>query len=261
MYRKCHLHRGRVSMLMGLGTLLVVGSALPVRAAEGEKKTPAISGKVTFDGKAKAPGKIDTAGDPACHKMHQEKPLLKEDLPVVGEKGELKNVFVYVKNPPKQDYKAPEEPVVLTQEGCQYVPHIIGIMVGQPLEIRNSDPTNHNIHAMPKKNEEFNFSQPRKNMKETKKFDKPEMAVPIKCDVHAWMHALAFVMEHPFYAVTDEKGEFAIHGLPAGEYEVVFWHEETKTLPEQTVKVKVEDGKTTKMDEVQFKPKAATRRR
>ena len=88
--------------------------------------------------------------------------------------------------------------------------------VGQPLEIVNSDPTLHNIHAMPKGNSEFNNGQPIQGMKMNHTFDKPEVMVPFKCDVHGWMNAYVGVMSHPYFAVTDEDGKFDLPNLPAG---------------------------------------------
>ena len=82
--------------------------------------------------------------------------------------GGLDNVFVYVKDGLGNYYfDTPTEPVTLDQKGCRYTPHVFGIRVGQPLEIVNSDSTLHNVHAVPKANQEFNFPQPIQGMKNT----------------------------------------------------------------------------------------------
>ena len=39
------------------------------------------------------------------------------------------------------------------------------------------------------------------------------------------MRAYIFVMEHPFFAITDAKGRFHIKNLPPGEYTLATWHE------------------------------------
>ena len=149
----------------------------------------------------------------------------------------LKNVFVYVKDGlGNRRLRTPKTPVVLDQEGCRYMPHVFGVQVGQPLEIRNSDPTLHNVHAVPKINEEFNFGQPIKGMKSTGAFDKPEVMVSFRCDVHGWMNAYASVVTHPFFAVSKNDGTFEIKGLPAGTYTIEAWHERLGT---QTQKVTV----------------------
>jgi hypothetical protein len=97
--------------------------------------------------------------------------------------------------------------------------------VGQPLEITNSDPTLHNIHATPKINTEFNTGQPIEGMKTTHTFDRPEVMVPFKCDVHGWMNAYVGVLEHPYFAVTGTDGKFSLETLPAGTYTIEAWHE------------------------------------
>ena len=121
-------------------------------------------------------------------------------------------------------------------------PHVIGLQVGQPLEVRNSDGTLHNVHAVPKVNREFNFGQPTKGMKSTRTFDKVEVMVPFRCDVHGWMNAYAGVLAHPFFAVSKADGTFEIKGLPPGSYTVEVWHEQLGT---QTTKVTVDakDGR------------------
>jgi plastocyanin len=89
------------------------------------------------------------------------------------------------------------------QKVCPSHPHEFGLQVGQPLEIVNSDPTLHNIHAVAKNNREFNNGQPLQNMKTTHTFTAPEVMVPFKCDVHGWMNAYVGVVNHPYFAVTD----------------------------------------------------------
>jgi hypothetical protein len=166
-----------------------------------------------------------------------EEPTCKSKSPnavdpvVVVNQGLLANVFVYVKSglPPGGSYPAPTNAVVLDQSGCLYHPRVIAAMVNQPIEIHNSDAALHNIKAVPKKNRGFNISQPSQGMKTTRMFGMPEMAVPLECNVHGWMHAQAFVMDHPFFAVTGEDGSFTIKGLPAGTYTLEAWHEKLGT--------------------------------
>jgi hypothetical protein len=109
---------------------------------------------------------------------------------------------------------------------------------GQALRIRNSDDTLHNIHPRPQVNSEFNIGQPRKDMESVREgekgFAKPEVMIPVGCDVHPWMRAYISVLEHPFSAVTKEDGTFEIKGLPAGDYEVEAFHGKLKT---QTQKI------------------------
>jgi plastocyanin len=160
---------------------------------------------------------------------------------VVGEGGGLANAFVYLKSGVQGDFPPPSEPVVLDQQGCQYVPHVIGIQVGQPLEIVNSDETLHNIHAMGKANKEFNIGQPVKGLKTQRTFDAVEVMVPFKCDVHKWMNSYAGVLDHPFFAVSGADGSFTIDGVPPGSYTVEVWHEKLGT---KEMNVTVAEGAT-----------------
>ena len=126
------------------------------------------------------------------------------------------------------------------QKGCQYSPKVFGIQVNQPLEIRNSDSTLHNVHALSEKNAQFNLGMPIQGMKLKKTFTKPEVMVKIKCEVHSWMHAYAGVLDHPFFAVSGDDGSFSIKNLPAGQYTLEAWHAKYGTQT-QTITVKSAD--------------------
>ena len=149
--------------------------------------------------------------------------------------GKLGNVFVYVADGlGGRTFPTPTEAVELDQKNCRYHPHVFGLMVGQPMRIVNSDPTLHNIHAIPGTNQEFNTAQPIQGMKIDHVFTAKEekVIVPFKCDVHGWMNAYAGVLDHPYFAVTGEDGKFSIKNLPPGTYKLTAWHEKagTKTI-------------------------------
>ena len=161
---------------------------------------------------------------------------------IVGDDGSLQNVFVYVKEGlGDRTFDAPSEPVVLNQDGCRYTPHVFGIQVGQPLQVLNSDPTLHNIHATPTTNQEFNTGQPIEGMTFDHAFTDVEVMVPFKCDVHSWMNANVGVLDHPYYAVSGEGGAFDISRLPPGDYVIEAWHE---MLGAQTQNVTVGESET-----------------
>ena len=186
-----------------------------------------VSGKASFTGTAPAPAeKIGMEADPVCAAFYSSQPLLSEEV-VLNENGTLANVFVYVKEglPAGNTYPVSAQSMVLDQKGCHYTPHVFGLQVGQPLEILNSDSTLHNVHGMPKESKEFNLGMPIQGMKLTRKFDKPEVMVKFKCDVRPWMSAYAGVLDHPFFAVTGDTGNFEIRDLPAGTYTLEAWHE------------------------------------
>ena len=209
----------------------------------------AITGKVTLEGKAPTQEAIQMGADPVCAKMHSEP--VKTEFVVTGEGGTLQNVFVYVKDGlGGRKFPTPEEAVTIDQQGCRYHPHVFGMMVGQPLEIVNSDPTLHNIHAMPEKNKPFNIGQPVQGLKTKRSFQVPEVMVPFKCDVHKWMNAYAGVLDHPYYSVTDDSGSFEIKNLPPGDYVIEAWQEKYGT---QTQNVTVGEKET---KEINFSFKA-----
>ncbi|MBI5367908.1 MAG: hypothetical protein HZA54_12785 [Planctomycetes bacterium] len=184
-----------------------------------------ITGKVSFAGEKPKKARIDMSGVPECHDLHGDEKVYDEKV-VINENGTLANVFVYVsKGLEGKTFEAPKEPVVLNQQGCTYKPHVFGIMVGQPLEVRNSDPLMHNIHAIPTKNQEFNVGQIKGAKPKIQTFAETEVMVMFKCEVHGWMTAYAGVMSNPFYAVSNDQGAFEIKGLPAGTYEITAWHE------------------------------------
>jgi plastocyanin len=192
-----------------------------------ESRAGSIAGRVIFDGAAPENAPIDTSSDPACLREGQEH--VKVETFVVSDGG-LENVFVYVKDGLGGYYfDVPTEPVKLDQKGCRYRPHVFGVRVGQPVEISNSDPTLHNVHAMPAQNREFNLSQAVAGMKNRWTFKTPELMVPFKCNVHGWMQAYAGVLDHPYFAVTGTGGRFELKNLPAGTYTVEAWHEKLGT--------------------------------
>ena len=209
-------------------------TAAPVAAPAGATGQATISGTVTFDGTPPAPAKIAMDADPVCQMQHGAHAQA-EDVSVAN--GLLKNVLVYVKEGlGGATFAAPSTPARLNQQGCWYEPHVLALQAGQPLEIVNSDGTLHNVNAKPTQNQPFNVAQPVQGMKTTKKFDKPELGIKIKCNVHPWMHAYVHVLAHPFFSVTGENGAFALKGLPAGTYTVEAWHEQLGTAT-QTVTV------------------------
>ena len=252
---------GVIAVVGGLAVSCGGGNSTPERpAATAKADGPGVvTGKVTFDGEQPGRTVIRMGADPNC-KPHEAIAVgkitgaLSETL-IVGTDHGIKNVFVYVKDGlGNAVYATPTTPVVLDQEGCQYEPHVFGVQVGQPVEIKNSDPTVHNVHAIPKSNAEFNFGQQNEKAPAvTKTFDKPEIGVSFRCDVHGWMRAYANVVTHPFFAVTKDDGTFEIKGLPAGAYTIEAWHERLGT---QSTTVTISDSAATATASFSFKPEA-----
>ena len=164
-------------------------------------------------------------------------------------------MFVYVKDGlGNYAYDPPTDSPKIDQHECRYHPHVFGMRVGQTLEIINSDPTLHNIHAMPKANSEFNNGQPIQGMKMSHTFDKQEVMVPFKCDVHGWMNAYVGVLPHPYFAVTKDDGKFELPNLPPGTYTIEAWHEKLGAMT-QSVTIGAKESKDVTFT---FKPAAPT---
>jgi hypothetical protein len=190
-----------------------------------------VKGTVTLDGTAPKNEPIKMNADPVCLKSNKD-PQFQETYMVTD--GKLANVFVYVKDGlGNYMYDMPTEAATIDQRNCRYHPHVFGMRVGQKLIIKNSDPTLHNIHAMPKVNAEFNVGEPVQGMTQEKTFTAKEVMVPFKCDVHGWMNAYAGVLDHPYYAVTDKDGKFELKSLPPGTYTIEAWHEKLGPMQEQ----------------------------
>lgn len=202
-------------------------SEQPPAASAGKHVDPAtagsISGTVRFEGTPPAPEPIRLSRD--C--VTGGSPNPQSDAVLVSKDGGLRNAFVYVRDglDPGYAFDTPTTPVELVQKGCIYEPRVLGVRVGQPIDVVNNDPTLHNVHALPMVNQEFNKSQPIQNSHMSHVFTAPEVMVRFKCDVHAWMAAYVGVMTHPYFAVSDDAGHFAIPTLPPGTYTLEAWHE------------------------------------
>ena len=197
-----------------------------------------IQGTIKYEGDLPSLRPLDMGADPQCAEKHDQ-PVPSEIL-VVGDGGTLANVYVSITSGlPEGEWPTPAEPVVMNQYGCRYDPHVMGIMVGQPFKILNSDGVLHNVHALPKKNKTFNMAMPASRTEAVETFNKVEDMFTIKCDVHPWMNAYIAVTSHPFFSVTAGDGVFSIENLPAGDYEIEAWHEKLGT---QTASLSVADG-------------------
>ena len=195
-----------------------------------------LGGRVLFEGEAPAPKAMSVKGNPECAVLHAGGNVISEELLVND--GGLQNAFVYIKEGLEgYVFDAPKESVTVNNKGCVYLPHVTGAQVNQEVIFLNSDATLHNVHSYPKANKGFNLGLPLVGMKQTKKFLAPEVMIPLKCDVHPWMLGYIGVLAHPYFAVTDAQGNFAIKNLPAGEYSVEVWHEK---LGVQSQKIKIE---------------------
>lgn len=233
-------------VLVGCGNKQSQESSTPAAPAEpvltlDPSTTGSITGKVVLDGSPPPPKTIDMGAEAACVQEHS-KPV---DFPEVveGSHGALANVAIYVKSGlGNYHFDPPKDPVVLTQKGCMYDPHVLGIMVNQPLEVVNDDPVLHNIHVVARENDSWNRSETAGMQPFEETFTHPELGVVIKCNVHPWMRAFAFVFSHPYFDVTTKTGTFDLKDLPPGTYTIEAWQEKYGAQ-DQTVTIGPKESK------------------
>ncbi|HJM84123.1 MAG TPA: hypothetical protein QGI69_02495 [Candidatus Marinimicrobia bacterium] len=184
-----------------------------------------ITGQINYQGKLPKKKSIKMEADPICGSYHEDD-IFRESF-IVDENNNLGNVMVWLERV-NYDNSIPKDTIVLDQVGCMYKPHVMGIMKGQALLIKNSDPTLHNIHSYSNNNHSFNFAMPKVVKEKIISFDQPEDPFYIKCDVHPWMKSWIAVFDHPFFAVTDKHGNYSIENVPKGEYTVLAFQEKFK---------------------------------
>ena len=211
----------------GVALSMTVGASL-ASAAGGT-----ISGTVKYDGTPPVPRKVEVTKDKDVCALH---PHFEEDL-LVDSSGGIANAVVIVKGA-KGDMKPGD--VKFEQKGCDYVPHVLAFPAGSTVDIINADGILHNIHTYSTKNPPFNMAQPKFKKVIQRKVDQPEV-IKVTCDAHGWMHAWWVATDTPYFAVTDDKGNYSIAGVPPGDYQVEVWQEKLGT---EDQKVDVKDGAT-----------------
>jgi plastocyanin len=235
-------------LVMWFGILVVAVGASCRQAPAPPTAAPAVTAKGTIRGHVRLTGTpppnapIRMQADPMCDRAHAGQPAFEETV-VAGPDGSLANVFVQLEGtfPPTPP---PTEPVTIDQHGCVYVPRVVGVRVGQPLRVMNSDPGLHNVHGLSEGRDGFNIGQPMAGMVNEVKL-KDEGILRLKCDVHTWMQAYVGVVNHPYFAVTDTTGTFELHDVPVGTYSIRAWHERYGPL---TSSVQVTEGGVTSVD-------------
>jgi plastocyanin len=151
-----------------------------------------------------------------------------EKLVVDPETKGVKWAIVYIPRPtavnPEAESAAKSQVVEFDQKNCKFEPHALAVMKGAKVNVKSSDQAGHNVHTQ-LRGTVFNQGI------------QPGSAVPIEiktpdnrvgrvdCDIHPWMKAWWLTLGNPYFAVTNDKGEFEIANVPAGEQKVVVWAE------------------------------------
>lgn len=213
------------------------GGPPPIPSAKGGAT---VTGVVKFEGTPPKPKRISMSADPSCAAQHSA-PVFAPEV-MTDSKGDLQNVIVYIAaGLGDRTFDAPAQPVTVEQKGCMYSPHVLAVRANQPLHVVNEDATSHNIHPTPANNREWNKAEP-PGTSIDEAFAREEIAIPVKCNVHPWMHGYIAVFKHPFFAVTGQNGNFNLNSLPPGTYTIKAWHETLGTST-QTVTVGANDTK------------------
>lgn len=190
-----------------------------------------ITGTVHFTGPRPAPHAIDMSNDPACVTANKGK--VYDDALVLGKSGQLANAVIYIKTGLEgKTFEPPASAVTMDQRGCWFHPRVLALQTGQEVDIVNSDPVTHNIHPMAMVNREWNHTQGPGDPPMQRKFLKPEF-IPVKCNIHNWMHASIAVFDTPYFAVSAPDGTFTLPNLPPGTYTLALWHEKLGTQEQQ----------------------------
>ncbi|MBI3863453.1 MAG: hypothetical protein HY290_16300 [Planctomycetia bacterium] len=218
-------------------------------------------GTITYEGDAKALPPLVAAGDATLKAEDRAvcavQPVPNESLLVNSANKGLANVIIFLEKRPAnikpELAKPPSDPVMFDQKGCVFLPHVLVVQVGQPLLVVSDDPIPHNTHTRPKRNNEFNqVIAPKDRSGKACDYKKPESGpLSVVCDLHTWMKAYHFPVDHPYAAVTDKDGKFKIEGLPAGKHSFNVWHERgpgDSQLLERKLQITIEIDKETTKD-------------
>lgn len=201
-----------------------------------------ISGEVTFTGTPPKAQAINMSKFPDCVKLNP-KTRMTEDV-VTGPGNALENVVVYISDGAAANSPPSPVPAIFDQKDCHFITHVLALQAGQELQMSNHDPLAHNIHPLPHINREWNKILLPGTPPSSYSLDSPEV-IPVKCNIHPWMHAYFVVLQTSYFAVTGEDGRFRLPELPPGKYTVTAWHEVFGT---QSKEITVGDGQQISLD-------------
>jgi hypothetical protein len=235
------MKQGLFSFAAAAAATLVALGVSSTRIA-GQGGTGTIVGHVHYMGPTPVNPIIRMGADPRCNKLYAGKRATSQAF-VVGADGAFANVLVNVDGSFPAT-PAPSTPVVLGQKDCQYVPRVVAARIGQTLQVRNDDPTDHNVHSASMAGNDFNTTQPINSMPFEFRLKSGEL-LRVRCDNHTWMTGYVGIFDNPYFSVSGADGAFTIANVPAGKQSVKAWHEVMGT---QTQMVDVQAGKSTTVD-------------
>lgn len=210
-----------------------------------QQETAQLNGRGRIVGRVRVQGRFEK---PAPLKVYKNRDFCGAQVPnesmLVGPRGGLQNVVVALPGARAEKGATPSKDLVLDNKNCTFVPHVQVAPVGSEILLLNSDPILHDVHARLGSETLFNVGLP--TWRQVKNRLTRIGVVTIQCEVlHTWMSAFIVVTSSPYFAVTDEKGEFVIEGVPAGTHKIEVWHEK---LGRQSRRVTLSPGVTLHVD-------------
>ncbi|MFL5242764.1 MAG: hypothetical protein ACJ8FY_11705 [Gemmataceae bacterium] len=228
----------RMKLLVLVPVLGALMPASPASAADEKGEWGAIKGQIVW-GDKEIPKleaiNVDKDED-HCAKKGQ---LFKEDFVVNKENKGVCYVFVWLTPPSVAGGKEPAplpihpslkeikyKEVIMDQPFCQFVPHALALRKGQELVVKNSAPINHNVNYQGGANNPGNnVILPAGKSVNVKDLKPSKTPISVTCNIHGWMKAWIRVFDHPYFAITDADGKFEIKNAPAGDFQLVIWHD------------------------------------
>jgi hypothetical protein len=224
-----HLHTVARTLLTGL---VAATLSLPATAYEeiSVRDGAVIEGRVTYDGRIPVRRIVPTSDREICGGI-REWPLVER-----GAENGVKNAVVYLEQVERgkawPDEMRDTVPVIDNLD-CMFEPHV-QVMRPGAIDVHNSDDVLHNTKGYYGRRAAFNLALPEKGMTIRRELPRPGV-VRFECDAHGWMQGWAYVLTHPYYALTDEDGTFRITDVPPGEYVVIARHEYAGEELKQTI--------------------------
>lgn len=207
-------------VFLGMNFLKIVLVATVIFILVSPVAAASIQGEVRFTGSLSRLGKIKVTKDQDyCGETIPDETYLVDSI------GGLKNVVIFLEQPPVNTAPLRKERI-LENSGCRFAPRVLAMMKGERLIIKNNDPKLHIAHSYLDQRTVFNLSLPFRGhaIEITRKIDKAGV-LQVNCDTHAWMRGYIHVFDHPFFAVSDDQGNFTIPDVPPGRYTLKAWHE------------------------------------
>ncbi|MFO0953925.1 MAG: carboxypeptidase regulatory-like domain-containing protein [Isosphaeraceae bacterium] len=180
----------------------------------------------------------------------KDDPILSERLVVDAASKGVKNVLVFLTKPTAVNDEAKaaaaKTMIEFDQKNCVFKPHVLAVMAGSKIELKSSDPVNHNVNAKFKSNSQFNSLLAAGQQLPYTPASPERQPAQVTCDIHPWMLAYWMVLDHPYFAVTDANGNFEIKNVPSGAQKVVVWQEAAGYVtPVQGEEVSIAAGEPT----------------